>query len=47
MRRRHFRLLTSERYTKMRGKRIVVPAHWVGPTECVQGNKKYVVRTDL
>lgn len=47
MRRRHFREFRSDRYTKMRGKRIVIPAHWVGPSEKIIGNKRYKVRLDV
>lgn len=46
-RRRHIRRLRSEKYTKARGKSIIIPATWVGPTEGQVGNKRYKVRVDL
>ncbi len=48
-RRRHFRTLRSDRYAKsgLQGKRILIPATWVGPEEVQVGNKRYIVRTDL
>lgn len=48
-RRRHTRTFRSERYAKsgLLGKSIIIPATWVGETEAVVGNKKYIVRTDL
>jgi hypothetical protein len=46
-RRRHMRLLASEKFTHMRGKSIVIPASWIGPSERVIGNKRYRVMLDL
>jgi len=48
-RRRHTRTFRSERFAKsgLLGKSIIIPATWVGETEAVVGNKKYIVRTDL
>ncbi|MFA7454877.1 MAG: hypothetical protein WCZ10_10490 [Desulfobulbaceae bacterium] len=46
-RRRHWRRLQSERFTKKRGERILVEAHWVGPTEGVIGKTRYQVRLDI
>lgn len=46
-RRKHYRTMRSERYKAARGKTILIPAIWVGPTETKVGNKKYRVRVDL
>lgn len=46
-RRRHERLLKSEKFTKKQGETILVPATWVGPTEKQEGNSIYRVRLDL
>lgn len=46
-RRRHIRTLRSERFTKSRGKSIIVPATWVGSSESVIGNRRYKVCLDL
>jgi hypothetical protein len=47
-RRRHVRVLRSERFTaSVRGKSIVIPATWVGPSEAVRGAKRYKVLLDL
>lgn len=46
-RRRHYRTLRSDRFTRMRGRTIVVPATWVGPSEAVIGNRRYRVMLDL
>jgi len=46
-RRRHWRVLKSERFTKKRGQRILVEACWVGPSEAVVGMKRYRVRLDI
>lgn len=45
-RRRHLRELHSERFTRARGKTVVVRASWVGPTEAIQGNKRYRIVLD-
>jgi len=45
-RRKHYRLLSDPRYTKMRGRTITVKAAWVGPEEKVVGNKRYKVLLD-
>lgn len=48
-RRGHWRLLRSERFAKsgLKGQHLWIEATWVGETEAVVGNKKYIVRTDL
>jgi hypothetical protein len=46
-RRRHYRTFRSEKFVGMKGKTIVVPACWVGPTEKQVGTKIYKVRIDL
>jgi len=46
-RRRHWRVLKSERYTKKRGQRVLVEACWIGPSEAVVGKKRYRVRLDI
>lgn len=46
-RRRHWRLLNSERFTHKRGQRILVEACWVGPSESVVGKTRYRVRLDI
>lgn len=45
-RRRHLRLLSSERFVNKRGQRIVVAACWVGPTEYAAGRRTYRVLLD-
>ncbi len=48
-RRRHTRTLTSERFTAMKGKTIIIPACWIGPDEAKSesGKRMYKVRLDL
>lgn len=46
-RRRHWRHLQSEFYTKKRGEKVLVPVCWVGPSEAVAGQRRYRVRLDL
>lgn len=46
-RRRHWRLLTSERFTHKKGQQVLVDACWVGPTEAVIGKTLYRVRLDI
>jgi hypothetical protein len=51
-RRRHFRVLQSERYKFDRekypdGKKVIVPASWVGPTEGECDGRRYKVCLDL
>ena len=46
-RRRHSRTLRSERYGANQGKKINIPATWVGPSENIVGNKRYKVRLDI
>ena len=51
-RRRHFRVLKSERYKFDReehpdGKKVIVPATWIGPSEGECGGRKYKVCLDL
>lgn len=46
-RRRHWRHLRSDYYTRKRGEKILVPACWVGPSESVVGQRRYRVRLDI
>ncbi len=46
-RRAHPRTFRSEKFTKMKGKTIIIPATWVGPSASVVGNRSYKVRIDL
>jgi len=46
-RRRHIRVYKSERYKKMRGKKQIIPATWVGPSESVHKGKRYKVMLDM
>jgi len=46
-RRKHFRTFRSERFTKQKGKTIVIPAMWIGPSEAKVGRHVYKVRLDL
>jgi hypothetical protein len=47
VRRRHWRTLRSEVFTKKQGERIQVKECWVGPKERVEGNTRYTVRLDI
>jgi len=42
-RRRHYRTYTAERYKKMKGQRVTIPATWVGPSEATVGKHRYKV----
>ena len=46
-RRRHWRTLRSERFKHKQGQRILIDAHWVGPSEATKGNTRYKVRLDV
>ena len=46
-RRRHWRLLKSERFTHKQGQRVLVDACWVGPSEAIVGKTRYRVRLDI
>jgi len=46
-RRRHIRTLRSDVFTKMKGKSIVIPAVWVGPSEVERGNRRYKIMLEL
>jgi hypothetical protein len=46
-RRRHWRLLKSERFKNKQGQRVMVDACWVGPSEAVVGKTRYRVRLDI
>lgn len=46
-RRRHYRTLSSDRYTTRQGEVIVVSASWVGPTEGTYKGRGYRVCLDL
>ena len=43
----HYRTLKADRYKENRGKRIWVKPTWIGPSEVINGTKKYKVRLDL
>jgi len=46
-RRRHYRTMRSERFTRARGRTIIIPACWVGPSESVVGKHMWKVRLDI
>lgn len=46
-RRRHLRTYRDDRYTNFKGKTVVIPATWVGPSEVVRGNTRYKVLLDI
>jgi hypothetical protein len=46
-RRRHYRTLRADRFKEAKGKTIVVPASWIGPSEAVVGSRRYKVRLDI
>lgn len=46
-RRRHVRVLKSDRWVNKKGKEIFIAAKWIGPTEATVGKKRYKVRLDL
>lgn len=46
-RRRHYRVLKSDRYTQAKGRVLTIPATWVGPTEATVRRSRYKVRVDL
>lgn len=46
-RRAHVRTYRAERYTKFKGKTVVIPACWVGPSEATRGGKIYKVMLDM
>jgi hypothetical protein len=46
-RRRHYRILRSDKFTHKQGERILIPAMWIGKSEVVMGNKIYKVRLDV
>lgn len=45
-RRAHLRMYRDERYKAMRGKAVMIPACWVGPSEAKVGRKTYRVLLD-
>ncbi len=45
-RRRHYRTYRDDRYTKMKGKTVVIPATWVGPSDAEIGNRRYRILLD-
>jgi len=45
-RRRHTRTYRDEKFIHMRGKTIIIPATWIGPSESVVGNHRYKVLLD-
>lgn len=46
-RRQHWRHLRSEKFSQKRGQRVLIPAHWVGPSEVLSGQTRYRVRLDI
>jgi hypothetical protein len=46
-RRRHYRILRSDKFTHKQGQRILIPATWIGKSEVTMGNKIYKVRLDV
>lgn len=46
-RRRHWRTLKSERFTRKRGERILIEAQWIGPSDVYVGKTRYRVRLDV
>lgn len=46
-RRAHTRTFRSERYKEAKGRTVIVPATWVGPSESVYQGRRYKVRLDL
>ena len=46
-RRRHFRTFKSDHYKEAKGKTIVIPASWVGPSETVIDEQRYRVMLEL
>jgi len=46
-RRRHFRTYNAERYSAMKGKTVIIPATWVGPTETEMDGRRYKIRLDI
>lgn len=45
-RRRHTRLLLSDKFVHKQGQKIIIPATWVGETELYKGKTKYVIMID-
>lgn len=46
-RRRHMRILRSDKFVNKKGQALIIPATWIGDREKIIGNKRYIVRTDL
>jgi len=46
-RRRHTRTYKADRYVEMKGKTVVIPATWIGPSEAVVKGTKYKVLLDI
>lgn len=46
-RRAHPRTFHSERFINMKGKTIMIPARWIGPTESIVKNRIYKVMIDM
>lgn len=46
-RRKHIRVLRSERFVHKKGERIIIPATWIGPSESVIGNRRYKIMLDI
>lgn len=45
-RRAHVRTFRSDRYVNMKGKSVMIPATWIGPSENVLGGRRYRVLLD-
>jgi len=45
-RRAYYKTLRSERFVKARGRRLFIPATWVGPSENIHGHRRYRVLLD-
>lgn len=45
-RRRHPRTYRDERYVNVKGKTVIIPATWVGPSEAKIGNRRYRILLD-
>jgi hypothetical protein len=45
-RRRHYRTYRDDRYTEMKGKTVIIPATWIGPSEATVKNRRYRILLD-
>ena len=46
-RRRHYRILRSDKFTQKQGQKVLIPSTWVGKSEMTMGNKIYKIRFDI